>query len=533
MAGGQGWFAAADTPMTSEVLKLLAGGAYRHVASNKWKGLDISDATGEASAGRALSDLAAIPGVGFKDDNADEDPSVVADFGFIREFAKRASKFDVSTNTPQTSSGISSNHPDGPLAVSYSNVLDAYRRSATHFTQFLARTQPTVALPTSTELDDIIAKVTSNTSVWGSEGEWAWIEGLFGSTGLLSDIITAAVVTIDAGTATEVAAATVADAAVTITPSWTAAALTAPSLGSEYASPVDVDDLVDDAVSAFDTLDGIRYAQALSDVQASFGGARAAMTSTFDDAAVLAAAERAARAAAYDKDLRAAFVRDKVAAAESHRKLTIDQRDRQAQITIASFQANVDYEAKKAAITVQVGDIMARIAMANHDADLRISLADADAANRVALANAEMESRAKIAGREIPSGIASNIMSSAVSWMHARAIPVTNAGAIASVIGTMYDAKLKNTVASNELSTKSFMDTFTGLASWAQGWNATGQAGWNSLTSNMELYRAAIATASGVPGTIHRDSTFNAATQLIAGGLGAAAGIANIAMALS
>ena len=532
MAGGQGWFAAADTPMTSEVLKLLAGGAYRHVASNKWKGLDISDATGEASAGRALSDLAAIPGVGFKDDNADEDPSVVADFGFIREFAKRASKFDVSTNTPQTSSGISSNHPDGPLAVSYSNVLDAYRRSATHFTQFLARTQPTVALPTSTELDDIIAKVTSNTSVWGSEGEWAWIEGLFGSNELLETIIASAVVSIASAEATPVAAAAVTASSASIS-GYSASTLSAPSLGAEYANPVDVDDLVDDAVSAFDSLDGIRYAQAMSDIQASFGGARAAMTSTLDDALVLAAAERAARAAAYDKDLRAAFVRDKAAAEESHRKLTIDQRDRQAQITVSSFQANEEAKARAASIAVQIGDIMARISMANQDAALRKSLADADAANRAALANAEMESRANIAGREIPAGIASGIMSSAVSWMHARAIPVTNAGAIASVIGTMYDAKLKNTVASNELSAKYFMDTFAGLASWAQGWNATGQAGWNSLTSNMELYRAAIATASGVPGTIHRDSTFNVATQAIAGGLGAVSGIANIAMALS
>ncbi len=537
MGGGQGWFSASSTPMTSEVIKLLAGGAYRHVSSGKWKGLDIAAETGEAAAGRALAGMfPEIPGAGFEDDNIRQDESVVADFGFLREFAKRAVIQSWTPNTPLLYDG-GPMHPHGPHLTAYTQVLDAYRRAAPQFTQFLARTQPTVSLPTSTELDAIIAKVTSNTSVWGSEGEWTWIEGLFsteeGAEGLLKTIIGSAVVTIDAGEADAVAADTVEDADVTITPSWTTAALITPTLGAEFTSPVDVDDLVDDAVAAFDSLDGIRYAQAMSDIQASFGGARAAMTSTLDDALVLAAAERAARAAAYDKDLRAAFVRDKVAAAESHRKLKIDQRDRQAQITVSSFQANVDYEAKKAAITVQVGDIMARIAMANQDKDLRVSLADADAANRAALANAEMESRANIAGREIPAGIASNIMSSAVSWMHARAIPVTNAGAIASVIGTMYDAKLKNTVASSELSAKYFMDTFSGLASWAQGWNATGQTGWNSLTSNMELYRAAIATASGVPGTIHRDSTFTVATQAIAGGLGAVSGIANIAMALS
>jgi len=540
MAGGQGWFSANDTPMTSEVIKLLAGGAYRHVSSGKWKGLDISAGSGEAAAGRALTGMfPEIPGAGFKDDNIDRDESVVADFGFLREFAKRAAIQDWTPNTPLLYDG-GPMHPHGPHLTAYTQVLDAYRRAAPQFTQFLARTQPTVSLPTSTELDAIIAKVTANTSVWGGEdsaGEWTWIEGLFsteeGAEGLLKTIIGSAVVTIDAGEAKPVAADTVEDADVTITPSWTTAALITPTLGAEFTSPVDVDDLVDDAVAAFDSLDGIRYAQAMSDIQASFGGARAAMTSTLDDALVLAAAERAARAAAYDKDLRAAFVRDKVAAEESHRKLKIDQRDRQAQITVSSFQANVDYEAKKAAITVQIGDIRARISMANQDAALRKSLADADAANRAALANAEMKSRANIAGREIPAGIASGIMSSAVSWMHARAIPVTNAGAIASVISTMYDAKLKQSISSAEIGTKHYMDTFAGLASWAQGWNATGQTGWNSLTSNMELYRAAIATASGVPGTIHRDSTFNVATQAIAGGLGAVSGIANIAMALS
>jgi len=286
-------------------------------------------------------------------------------------------------------------------------------------------------------------------------------------------------------------------------------------------------------VEAFDALDDIRFAAQLSSVQASFAGARAVMTSTFDDALVLANAEKAARAAAYDKDLRAAFVKDKVAAEIDHRHTTLDQRGQQGQLNVATFQANEESKSRAAAIAVQIGDIQARISMANSDAANRIALANAEGADRVSITNAELGTRAAIAGREIPASIASGIMSSAVSWMHARAIPVTNAGAIANVISTMYDAKLKQSISSADIGTKYYMDTFAGLGAWATGWNATGQTGWNSLTSNMELYRAAIATASGVPGTIHRDSTFTAATQLISGGLGAAAAIANMVMALS
>ena len=547
MAGGQGWFSSTDTPMTSEVIKLLAGGAYRHVSSGKWKGLDIHAGTVEAAAGRSLTGMfPEIPGAGFEDDNKDQDESVVADFGFLREFAKRAAIQDWTPNTPLLYDG-GPMHPHGPHLTAYTQVLDAYRNAVPKFTQFLARTQPTVSLPTSTELDAIIAKVTSNTSVWGSEdvgsdtvGEWEWIEGLFGTDKLLETIIDAAKISIVAGEATPVAVAVEEpldgwpSAAVTITEMAAhEKTFVAPTMGDEYSAAVDVADLVDDAVSAFEALDEIRFAAHISEVQALFSGARAVMTTTFDDALVLANAEKAARSAAYDKDLRAAFVKDTVAAEIDHRHTTLYQRAQNGQLAIAHFQAIEEAKWRKSAIDVQIGDIYARISMANADATNRRLLANAEAANRAAIANAEMKSRANIAGREIPAGIAAGIMSSAVSWMHARAIPVTNAGAIASVIGTMYDAKLKNTVASSELSAKYFMDTFSGLASWAQGWNATGQTGWNSLTSNMELYRAAIATASGVPGTIHRDSTFNVATQAIAGGLGAVSGIANIAMALS
>lgn len=540
MGGGQGWFSASDTPMTSEVIKLLAGGAYRHVSSGKWKGLDIAAATRETAAGRALTGMfREIPGGGFADG---DDESVTADFGFLREFAKRAAIQDWTPNTPLLYDG-GPMHPHGPHLTAYTQILDAYSRAAPQFTQFMARTQPTVSLPTSTELDAIISKVTTNTSVWGeTEGEWEWFEQLFGTSGLLESILTTLKNTttfdIDSDDADSVDV-TAPDggfpaAAVTITGMTAHTAwATPPTLGSEYPAAVDVADLVDDAVSAFEALDEIRFAAHISEVQASFSGARAVMTSTFDDALVLANAEKAARSAAYDKDLRAAFVKDTVAAEIDHRHTTLDQRAQNGQLAIAHFQAIEEAKGRKSAIDVQIGDIQARISMANADATNRRLLANAEAANRASITNAELGTRAAIAGREIPASIASGIMSSAVSWMHARAIPVTNAGAIAGVISTMYDAKLKQGIASAEIGSKHYLDTFAGLGSWATGWNATGQAGWNSLTSSMELYRAAIATVSGVPGTVHRDSTFNVATQAIAGGLGAAAGIANMVMALS
>lgn len=541
MGGGQGWFAASDTPMTSEILKLLAGGAWMEAGSQKWKGLDITNGGNENAAGRALiNTLATLPG-SWQDDGKDY---VAADFGFLREFAKRAQNQEWSPNTPLLFDG-GANHPHGPLLTAYSQVLAAYRNAAPKYEAFMARPMPSVTLPTSSELDTIIAKVTANTSVWGGEdsaGEWTWFEELFNASGLLESILTTLKNTttfdIDSDDADSVDVtepdAGFPSAAVTIEGMTAHTAwITPPTLGNEYAAAVDVPDLVDDAVSAFEALDEIRFAAHLSDVQASFSGARAVMTSTFDDALVLANAEKAARAAAYDKDLRAAFVKDTVAAEIDHRHTTLDQRAQNGQLAIAHFQAIEEAKGRKSAIDVQIGDIQARISMANADATNRRLLANAEAANRAAITNAELGTRAAIAGREIPASIASGIMSSAVSWMHARAIPVTNAGAIAGVISTMYDAKLKQGIASAEIGSKHYLDTFAGLGSWATGWNATGQTGWNSLTSSMELYRAAIATASGVPGTVHRDSTFTVATQLIAGGLGAAAGIANIVMALS
>ena len=528
MGGGQGWFAASDTPMTSEILKLLAGGAWMEAGSQKWKGLDISSGKDENAAGRALiNTLATLPG-SWQEDGKDY---VAADFGFLREFAKRATIQEWSPNTPLLFDG-GPNHPHGPLLTAYSQVLAAYRNAAPKYEAFMARPVPSVTLPSSSELDAIIAKVTTNTSVWGDEGEWTWFEGLFEKDKLLADILSAAVVTIAPVSASHSATGDASSASVSIT-GLTAGTLTVPSMGTEWASAVAVSDLVDDAVEAFDALDDIRFAAQLSSVQASFAGARAVMTSTFDDAMVLANAEKAARSAAYDKDLRAAFVKDTVAAEIDHRHTTLDQRGQQGQLNVATFQANEESKSRAASIAVQIGDIQARISMANADATNRMLLANAEGADRVSITNAELGTRAAIAGREIPAGIASGIMSSAVSWMHARAIPVTNAGAIAGVISTMYDAKLKQGIASAEIGSKHYLDTFAGLGSWATGWNATGQAGWNSLTSSMELYRAAIATASGVPGTVHRDSTFTVATQLIAGGLGAAAGIANIVMALS
>ena len=531
MGGGQGWFAASDTPMTSEILKLLAGGAWMEAGSQKWKGLDISSGGDENAAGRALiNTLATLPG-SWQEDGKDY---VAADFGFLREFAKRAQNQEWSPNTPLLFDG-GPNHPHGPLLTAYSQVLAAYRNAAPKYEAFMARPAPSVTLPSSSELDAIIAKVTTNTSVWGDEGEWTWFEGLFGTDKLLANILKFAKVTIDHVPADDTKVESAANnAEVDIEAMEEHDPLfAAPTMGLEYESAVDVDARVDDAVSAFEALDEIRFAAHISEVQASFSGARAVITSTYDDANVLATAEKAARAAAYDKDLRAAFVKDKVAAELDHRHVTMDQRAQNGQLAIAHFQAIEEAKGRKSAIDVQIGDIEARISMANADAINRRRLADAEAANRASITNAELGTRAAIAGREIPANIASGIMSSAVSWMHARAIPVTNAGAIAGVISTMYDAKLKHGIASAEIGSKHYLDTFAGLGSWATGWNATGQAGWNSLTSSMELYRAAIATASGVPGTVHRDSTFTVATQLISGGLAAASGIANIVMALS
>ena len=130
------------------------------------------------------------------------------------------------------------------------------------------------------------------------------------------------------------------------------------SLGSHtmgtIASPtaVDVADNVDDAVEAFTTLANTRLAADQAQLRATLFSTRQAMTSTFDGALAILAANAAAQIADYDKSARLDQARTQAQADMEHQRLLLQRNSQLEQSSLESSKVNIDAASKTAELNL-------------------------------------------------------------------------------------------------------------------------------------------------------------------------------------
>jgi len=134
--------------------------------------------------------------------------------------------------------------------------------------------------------------------------------------------------------------------------SWPTAATI--SLGSHatgaIAAPtaVDVADNVDAAVESFTTLANTRLAADQAQLRATLFSTRQAMTSTFDGALAILAANAAAQIADYDKSARLDQARTQAQADMEHQRLLLQRNSQVEQLSLESSKVNIDAASKTA-----------------------------------------------------------------------------------------------------------------------------------------------------------------------------------------
>ena len=135
---------------------------------------------------------------------------------------------------------------------------------------------------------------------------------------------------------------------------WSWPIATTISLGSHVTgsidapSAVDVADNVDAAVESFTALANTRLAADQAQLRATLFSTRQAMTSTFDGALAILAANAAAQIADYDKSARLDQARTQAQADMEHQRLLLQRNSQVEQLSLESSKVNIDAASKTA-----------------------------------------------------------------------------------------------------------------------------------------------------------------------------------------
>lgn len=422
----------------------------------------------------------------------------VADFGMMREVAKCIKNQRVTFENMGLNDTLVT-YPYGPYAHGAAQVNSLLASQRSFIASTFAGLNPLPAMSAAPDPSAAVSILTNNTSIWGAG---APVDTLANMLGLPSTYYAALLDHAASGLTFSTATIPAITTPELMWDAPTGGAITAATITAPTA--VDVADNVDAAVVAFTDLANTRLAADQAQLRATLFSTRQAMTSTFDGALAILAANAAAQIADYDKSAR------------------LDQ---------ARMQAQADMEHQR--LSVQVGSQNAQLALDADKANSQFALSAKDTETRFLLGAASAVTAAQSAANEVAlsimrarSDLLRMIYDTTIAWMGAKASLLTNAGPVASVINNAYDLQYKTAFAKREQA-MGWNSHLMGLVTQqASNENALAGMKYNALTQNLQLYQNAINTAGGIGGSIHRPSTF----ENVSAGIGLAAGLAATAV---
>jgi hypothetical protein len=340
-------------------------------------------------------------------------------------------------------------------------------------------------------VDRLVAKLTQNTTVWGTgAGTPDTLANMMGLSsyfstlsGLVNTGVTFASVTVP--TLTWVAP--------------TGGSITAATVAAPTA--VSVADNVDAAVESFTTLANTRLAADQAQLRASMFSTRQVMSTAFDGALAILAANAAAQIADYDKSARLDQARTQAQADMEHQRLSVQVNSQNAQLALDASKANSQFS------------------LSAKDTETRFLLGAASAVTAAQSANNETGAiimRARVDVLKV-------IYDTAASWMGAKAQLVTNAGPVASVINNAVQTAMSGTLADREAWTRHEVQKNDMASSMAGTYEGIAQLYWKSMIQNMMVLKEGVSAYQGIGGVEHHPSGF----QKVESALGMVGGIAS------
>ncbi len=353
-------------------------------------------------------------------------------------------------------------------------------------------------------------------------------------------------------------------------------AIAAPTVGA--TTPVEVEDHITEAVDAYTTKVNLRHTQDVARLRRSFFSTRQMMSTAFDGAMAILTAQKEAEITDYEKSLRVRqaelqaqadlayqsqeharlvlqaqlamdatkSVSDQTLQREAHRtrvaelKLQGDTTHARLALDANISQGQLSLEASKAteANKGSVMDVNARGKMTV----LQVNQQGKAASDSARLAADDTSLRAEALANEgvqvklrMRADMLRLIYETTLGYMRAKSEIQTNAAPLASIINTAEDLRVKGFLASREHEMQYKRDAVATATQYASAMEGIANLKWNAFTQNLELYRAAINTMSGVPGgtSTHKPSAFQIAQQIASGVLGAASMGINLGMIFS
>jgi hypothetical protein len=430
----------------------------------------------------------------------DADTDFVGSFGLLREVALRLSPegsenrlgalYQEGEDTGKYPVGpyaFAAKFIEEPLAGQRQKVIDYMVANGAANHPWASFTPPTASAA--------VALLTANTTVWGTgSGTPDTLANMIGIPGATSGSSTFFAVILGLATNSLLFPTFTVPTLTWVAPtggSITAATITAPTA-------VTVADNVDAAVESFTTLANTRLAADQAQLRASMFSTRQVMSTAFDGALAILAANAAAQIADYDKSARLDQARTQAQADMEHQRLSVQVGSQNAQLGLDADKANSQF------------------ALSAKDTETRFRLGAASAITAV-------ESAANEVGLSIMRArgeLLRMIYDTTIAWMGAKASILTNAGPVASVINNAYDLQYKADFTGRQQEMEYMRDVSSMATQYASAMSAQAGVKWNAMTQNMELYRTAISTAAGVGGQIHKPSTFDNVSAVVGMGAG-------------
>lgn len=586
---GSGFFQSSDVPYADMPLSTLIAGGYFKSDEGKLKDFHLTNQTGDTASEERIA-TRAYKGVvkGSAETFTDGETWTIADFGMMRETAKRitSNEYTPASKTVKQlvsldEDGLDIAYPKGPFVVAAEAAGSVLGNVATEYAETGPTAHPFPGTPGSEPTvvaADMVDLLLNNTEIWGS-GNVDTLANFLGQSDYFDDILT------------DISEEAIAFQEISV-PSpafdwasfdWSAPETTvsggsvtgAGEVSSTFASPtewlgdvsadtitdpetVTVEDKIDDAVSAFTTLNDLRSVQDETNLRASLFSTRQMMSSTFDNALAILTANKNAQVTEYDKGLRTKQTELKVQAGMAHQSNLLQKRSTAAQLSMDAAKVNTErffnrYELLLKAAEVQV---QADIAYEGHKSSEGIAEAQITLeANKASVASgiqakelalnwvnskyqtmtAAQKARldAQISRVRVKTDILKIIYDTVISWMTARAHLMTNAGPLASVITSAAELNAKVFLASREHEMAWRRDSVQTAINYSSGIEGIAKLKWNALTQNLELYRTTINALTGIPGGTHKASAFENITNVASLGSGLISTGINLGMVLS
>ena len=420
-------------------------------------------------------------------------PKSIADFGLVSELAKCLS-YGNYTLFADIDIIDKEGYPSGPYATSAARIEELIKKQRDSLLDIQAdEWEYDLKEFTPPTAEAAIGLLANNTAIWGTGAPVDTLADMLGLPDTYySELLGHAASGLTFSTDTI-------PAITTPTLTWvapTGGAITAATIAAPTA--VDVADNVDDAVEAFTTLANTRLAADQAQLRATLFSTRQAMSSTFDGALAILAANAAAQITDYDKSARLEQARTQAQADMEHQRLSVQVNSQNAQLALDADKANSQF------------------ALSSKDTETRFLLGAASAVTAAQSAANEVGISIMRARGEL----LRMIYDTTIAWMGAKASILTNAGPVASVINNAYELQYKADTTGRQqeldrLNAKAALTT-----QYASNELSQAAAKWNALTQNLQLYRDVINTAGGIGGSTHKPSTFenvSAVTGMAAG----------------